>query len=207
MHPTIRGWITGWRNMDEFHRVVGRDMIQFRSEDVLDLPPLTETTISVDLSPAEQRVHQELKEESVYVADNGDVVLPQNPLVAVLRMLQACSGWVQYDGKPAERIQPVPSKRKVLSPLPHRFVRAVWSNWLPLPVSPLHWGPDRSVTRLISGPRRTRSRMWSSRIDPPCQPASSLLMIIKWLWSRPAGHHWPPYTIMCRSLVLSNQFW
>ena len=116
MHPTIRGFITGWRNLDEVHRIVARDMIQFRSSDVLDLPPITDTTVNVVLSPQEQRVHQELKDESVYIADNGEVVLPQNPMVAVLRMIQACSGWVQYDGQEtAARIQPISSKRKVFA--------------------------------------------------------------------------------------------
>ena len=116
MHPTVRGWIMDWRNLDEFTEIVGRDMLQVRSEDVLDLPGITDTIVPVELSPKEARVHQELKEEMVYIGDDGQIVMPDNPMVCVLRLIQACSGWVAYEEAEApQRITEVPSKRQALA--------------------------------------------------------------------------------------------
>jgi hypothetical protein len=116
MHPTVRGWIMDWRNLDEFTEIVGRDMIQVRSEDVLDLPGITDTIVPVELSRDEARVHQELKDEMVFIGDDGRTVMPDNPMVCVLRLIQACSGWVAYDETDAP--QPIvspSSKRKSLA--------------------------------------------------------------------------------------------
>jgi hypothetical protein len=114
MHPTVRGWVLDWKNMDHFEQVVARDTIRIESKDVLDLPPILDTVVPVELSAKEAKAHQDLKDEMVHVSEEGKVILPDNPLVCVLRLLQACSGWVQWDGEPAERIVEPPSKQAAL---------------------------------------------------------------------------------------------
>lgn len=114
MHPTVRGWILDWKNLDEFERTVGMDTIRIETSDVLDLPELVHTTVPVELSAKEARAHADLREQMVHHGDDGQVIIPDNPLVCVLRLLQACSGWVQWDDTPAERIVDVPAKRSAL---------------------------------------------------------------------------------------------
>ena len=115
MNPRVRGWIMGWKNLDEFERIIAQDTIRVRSEDVLDLPERVHSTVPVELSPAEVTAYTNLKDEMVHEA-GGNILIAPNRLVLVLRLLQACSGHIRWDDTDApERIVEVPSKAAALA--------------------------------------------------------------------------------------------
>ena len=96
MNPRVRGWVMGYKNLDEFTETLARETMRVRTEDVLDLPPRIHTHLPVELSPPEAEAYQNLRDELVHEAE-GKAILVENKLVLVLRLLQACSGHVRWD--------------------------------------------------------------------------------------------------------------
>lgn len=115
MNPRVRGWVMGYKNLDEFTEIVAKDTMRIRTEDVVDLPPRVHTMLPVELSPKEVKAYQALRDELVH-EEGGKVIMVENKLVLVLRLLQACSGHVRWEGTDApEKIVDVPSKAAALA--------------------------------------------------------------------------------------------
>ena len=115
MHTRVRGWVMGYKNLDEFTEIIARDTIRVRTCDVLDLPERIHTHIPVELSPQEAKAYQNLRDELVHT-DGTNAILVENKLVLVLRLLQACSGHVRWDMSDApERIVESPAKSQALA--------------------------------------------------------------------------------------------
>lgn len=105
LDPQFPSRVLDYRNLDEFKEKIGWMTLRIRSADVLDLPPVTEQTIGVRLSPAAMRVYRELEEEclaslcgddlqdAIERAVSGEVVA-DNVLVQLLRLRQIASGHV-----------------------------------------------------------------------------------------------------------------
>lgn len=116
MNQRVRGWIMGYKNLDEIERIIGLDTIRIRSEDVLDLPERVHTFLPVELSTKEAKAYVDLRDEFIHQSTDGKVIMADNKLVLVLRLLQACSGHVRWDESSApEKIVDVPSKAAALA--------------------------------------------------------------------------------------------
>jgi len=115
MNPRVRGWVMGYKNLDEFTEIIAKDTMRIRTEDVIDLPPRVHTHLPVELSHKEALAYQNLRDELVH-SDGTKAILVENKLVLVLRLLQACSGHVRWDMSDApEKIVDVPSKAAALA--------------------------------------------------------------------------------------------
>jgi hypothetical protein len=64
-HPTIRGAIVGYQNLDDFVRRLSKCAILLKKSDVLDLPPAVHETRLVDLCPKSRRIYNDLQNEMV----------------------------------------------------------------------------------------------------------------------------------------------
>lgn len=64
-HPTIRGAIVGYQNLDDFVSRLSKCAILLKKSDVLDLPPVVHETRRVTLSSKSRRIYDELKDEMV----------------------------------------------------------------------------------------------------------------------------------------------
>ena len=71
--------------------------IRYDKADVLDLPPVTYRDYQVDLTPAQEHVVRALRREMQALVAGGGVITPATQSVAVMKVLQVCSGVVRDD--------------------------------------------------------------------------------------------------------------
>ena len=86
--------IVDWVNMDEFARKFHSITFTVRSEDVLDLPPLTVDRITFELEPKTMKVYREMKKH-LAVMINDEPVLAANGGVTLLRLQQITGGYAR----------------------------------------------------------------------------------------------------------------
>lgn len=78
---------------DEMRRLLRKRVHTIQKKDVLDLPPVTDVTIPVQLTSKEKRVYQKMHKEMMAEVD-GDTVSVSTPLTKALRLRQITSGFV-----------------------------------------------------------------------------------------------------------------
>lgn len=91
------GWnaknVIGYNNINELVGRMNKRCLRFTKAQCLDLPPKTHQTYKFDLNPEERRTYDALKKEMVAKFVDRQV-LAQNALVAGLRLVQVCTGYV-----------------------------------------------------------------------------------------------------------------
>lgn len=105
-NPRVPGMVLRFVNQDEMQQKITATTFHRRTEDCVDLPPISHDELAFDLSSTEARVYVELEKE--FCALLGDkTVTPANAMVSALRLLQCCGGFVTADGdKTATAIDP-----------------------------------------------------------------------------------------------------
>lgn len=98
VNPRVPGMVLRFINQDEMRAKIAATTFYRRTEDCVDLPPISHQDLTFELSPAEARVYRELERE--FCALLGDKsVTPQNAMIVALRLLQCCGGYVTADGE------------------------------------------------------------------------------------------------------------
>ena len=103
--------IAGFQKLDELERLMSR--ITFRvGAEVLDLPPATHVTYTCDLTPAAQRIYNDLYED--FMARYCDrTITASNALVKLMRLQQLTGGCLPTDDGVSHQVDS--SKRKLLA--------------------------------------------------------------------------------------------
>jgi len=118
MHPAIRGMILRWRNEDVIAEKLDQNTFCRKSEDVLDLPPLNQITVDVEMKPKEADAYVQLRDEfaaEIETASGKGIVTPANHMVSSLRMLQAIQGFARLDdSEETVNLEAEPSKAEAL---------------------------------------------------------------------------------------------
>lgn len=95
------GWlgkeVVGFRNLDHMQDVMGQLAHVVKKEDALDLPPTTDATLRVDLSPKEKKAYAELKKSLATDLAQGVMVTTTSMLTQALRLRQLTSGYLPDD--------------------------------------------------------------------------------------------------------------
>lgn len=101
--------VVGYRNLDEMHSIMARNAVVARKADALDLPPLTEVIVPVNLSANEQKAYEEMKKNLALqftqqgitaVGGTGAGVVTSttgNRLTQLMRLRQITSGHLPDD--------------------------------------------------------------------------------------------------------------
>lgn len=118
-NPHVPGMILRWRNEDEIAQKLSATTFHRKSEDVLDLPEIMHERIDVEMTREEADAYRQLEDDfcaDIETADIAGRITPANHMVALLRLLQACQGWAQFDDAPAAvPLSANPSKSEALS--------------------------------------------------------------------------------------------
>lgn len=85
-------------NLDELHNRMYRIAYRVRAEDVLDLPPVVEQTITFELSPRAQKIYRSLELDLMAEIGEGKIISVPNVLAKLLRLQQLTGGWLPVDG-------------------------------------------------------------------------------------------------------------
>ena len=105
LNPFNRNYpeIVGWKNEEEFNRIL--DLYMFRvDEDVLNLPPFTNTFRSVPLPRAAQAIYNKLERELCVQLASGKEISAANVLAKAMKLREICTGFVYDDKKNIEEI-------------------------------------------------------------------------------------------------------
>jgi len=79
--------VSGYRNLQELRKILTTCMLRRKTDEVLDLPELTETVEYVEMNSRQQKIYDDIKEE---ILDQADLIVNSpNPLVYLLRLRQA----------------------------------------------------------------------------------------------------------------------
>jgi SNF2 family DNA or RNA helicase len=78
--------------LEEMRQELGVFMVYRRKEDELDLPPKTEQTLLVDISPGQRRAYDELVADCVARLDDGTTVTAAEGLTLLTRLRQVATG-------------------------------------------------------------------------------------------------------------------
>ena len=87
-----------WRNLDKLHRLLQPHTFRVRKEECLDLPPKIYQRHYFDLSCAQRRAYDLMKEECRMIV--GEQVLPVQALSAAVKLQQITSGFLLHEGAP-----------------------------------------------------------------------------------------------------------
>lgn len=87
------GQIAGWINQEEFNDKLASCMFRV-GEEVLTLPPMTQSMVPVDMQPAESRVYRQIQDDFVAELNSGQVITAPNALTRLMRLQQITCGWV-----------------------------------------------------------------------------------------------------------------
>lgn len=92
MNPYIPGKIDGWREPDKIAQTASRNIFWKKKTDVLkDLPPMTQTDLTLDQSPEERKLYKQIKNE-LRLEINGEQIPITNALALLMRLRQAANG-------------------------------------------------------------------------------------------------------------------
>jgi hypothetical protein len=86
--------VLGFKNLEEMQNIMARNSVTARKAEALDLPPTTDVTIPVDLSPAEKRAYAEMKNTLAAQLADGTITVADNVLVKLMRLRQITSGFI-----------------------------------------------------------------------------------------------------------------
>jgi SNF2 family DNA or RNA helicase len=78
--------------INQMRKELGVFTVYRRKEDELDLPPKTDQTLYVALSPQQRRAYDQLRDEYVAELDSGQEVIAIKPVVMLTRLRQIASG-------------------------------------------------------------------------------------------------------------------
>lgn len=106
-YAVMGGWqgkeIVGWTNVDDMEERMARNSIVVTKDDALDLPPTTDVTVHVRLSPRERKAYEAMRRDLALVVD-GETASSSNRLVQMLRLRQLTSGHLPTDDGTVRRI-------------------------------------------------------------------------------------------------------
>jgi len=89
--------VIGYRNIDDLQDIMGLRSFVVRKKDALDLPPVIETVIRVQLSLPERKAYQEMKKNLALEFSNGATSSVSNALVQMMRLRQITAGHLPDD--------------------------------------------------------------------------------------------------------------
>lgn len=101
-----------FKNLDEMNRIMSKNSVVVKKSDAMELPPTTETKVTVHLSPKELSAYTSMKKELVTALSSGTVTAG-NRLTQMMRLRQITSGFIRDDA--GQIIDLGSSKAKVIA--------------------------------------------------------------------------------------------
>lgn len=89
--------VTGFRNLDDMQDVMARNAVVARKKDALDLPPVTDVEVPVELTARERNAYREMRDQlAASLSGQAQATVP-NRLAQMLRLRQITSGHLPDD--------------------------------------------------------------------------------------------------------------
>lgn len=100
-YAVMGGWmgkqIVGFKRLDEMESTMALNAIVVRKQDALDLPPISDVRMPIDLSPAEHSAYEKMKNSLALQLADGTLATAVNPLAQMMKLRQITSGHLTDD--------------------------------------------------------------------------------------------------------------
>lgn len=124
--------LVSFRNLEQMQDSVAEISSRVLKTDVLDLPEKTYKRVYHELTPAQRKAYNQLRDEALTFLDSGQIVTAEMALVMQLRFAQITSGFLKTDDSAAlHRFDPNPRARifeEVLSDLTRPAI--IWGQFV-----------------------------------------------------------------------------
>jgi len=125
----------GYKNLELLNKWLLEISDRVLKEDVLpNLPAKLYKTLTFDLSPAQRKVYNALRDEAMAFLESGALVTTSMALVKMLRLQQVCNGYVSIDDAVEEPIQSIGKDNprldllmEICEDLPHKAI--IWTRF------------------------------------------------------------------------------
>lgn len=94
-----------WLNTEDMRDRILADAFIIKKEDALDLPPVTEITVPVQLSPSEEKAYIAMGEDMLAELPSGETSIAPIPITKLMRLRQLTGGFVGYGDGTGERAE------------------------------------------------------------------------------------------------------
>ncbi|GEM_PF-866299 len=127
--------LVGFKNLELLNKWLDEITDRITKEDAgLNLPEKLYKTLRFDLSGAQRKVYEALKEESIAFLDSGELITTPLMLTKMLRLQQVCQGYVAVDDPEGEPIIDIGSENprldllmEVCEDTPHKAI--IWTRF------------------------------------------------------------------------------
>tara|TARA_R110001583_G_scaffold22340_4_gene83826 strand:- start:708 stop:2147 length:1440 start_codon:yes stop_codon:yes gene_type:complete len=89
--------IVGYQNLEELNGIIEPFSFRVRKEDCLDLPDKVYTKRSVELTPEQRNLYNQMKRNAVSFLENEGIMSASTVLTQILRLQQVCSGFAKLE--------------------------------------------------------------------------------------------------------------
>ena len=89
--------IVGYQNLSELNELIEEFSFRVRKEDCLDLPDKVYTKRSVELTPEQRKLYDQLKRNALAIIEDEGMVSASTILTQLLRLQQVCSGFAKLE--------------------------------------------------------------------------------------------------------------
>lgn len=97
-YAQMGGWmgkqVVGYQNLDELEKIMAKHAVVAKKTDVLDLPPVTDVTVPITLSPRESKAYEDMKTQLAAQLADGSLLAVPNRLAQMMRLRQITSGYL-----------------------------------------------------------------------------------------------------------------
>ena len=121
--------IVGYQNLSELNELIEEFSFRVRKEDCLDLPDKVYTKRSVELTPEQRKLYDQMKRNALAIIEGEGLISASTILTQLLRLQQVCSGFAKLEDG---RMIKVPSNKltELMSLLEETDGKAIiWGNF------------------------------------------------------------------------------
>lgn len=126
--------LLGYKNLDILQKWLEEISDRIQKDDVLDLPPKVYTRMSFDLTPAQRRVYDGLRDECMAFLSSGELITTPLVLTKMLRLQQVCNGYVAVDDVAGDNVRMIGDENprldllgEIVEDLPHKAI--IWTRF------------------------------------------------------------------------------
>ena len=121
--------IVGYQNLSELNKLIENFSYRVRKEDCLDLPDKVYTKRSVELTPEQRKLYDQMQRNALAIIEGEGMISASTVLTQLLRLQQVCSGFAKLEDG---RMIKVPSNKltELMSLLEETDGKAIiWGNF------------------------------------------------------------------------------
>lgn len=118
-----------YKNLDKLRELMSPYVYRVLKSDCLDLPDKIYQTAFFELTPAQRKVYNQIRDELRYERDSGDIDR-FNALTKITKLQQVTSGFIMVDGEPTTLMEKNPRMdllREVVEDIDGQFI--VWARF------------------------------------------------------------------------------